>query len=935
MYAGQQVVCPSCGAGLVIGQESLGIGQGDERPTSNIEHGTSNEEPDDLRTIVQNLWEPTIRDGDLPEMTLKGESLRRGGASQDDSISDVIKVRPKEIAHKGATPEVPEYEILRLLGEGGMGMVYQARQTAIDRSIAIKMVKPEAAKDRDECHQFLAEAVATGDLDHPNIVPIYDLGMNDAGALFYAMKEVKGTSWKDVIYEKSLNANLDILMRTADAVAFAHSRGVIHRDLKPENVMLGDFGEVLLMDWGLAAAVTEEAKADKLDPEHAIGGTPTYMAPEMAVGDVSKIGTRSDVYLLGAILYEIITDGRPHTGTDVMDCLANAAANIIQPLGEAGEPTPALGDSRHPSQEGMGGQRGDTLLGGGGTDELLDIALKAMATEPEGRYESVKSFQAAVREYQKHEESIALAARAREGLVSAKAKKDYEGFAYSVFQLKEALTLWPENEAAPVSLSEGKREYAECALKCGDLDLAASILDGGDESHRALGKEIRAAKKERDARKKRVIILKLAAVAATIMCVVVFGVAFFWVRSERNVARENLAAFKTEQARRRAEAKKAAPVFLEMADRAAGEDDLDTALLAATTAVDGDRELLSARLYRAGVYICRDEFRLAQADLEVCLKKAPANASAQLLTGLRERALKGKTPQVRAGLYQAFLAMRSPGLAVHVAPSVDEQIELYRSRIAGAWPGAEKRLWKIADGMWGLDLSDRADVSDLSPLKGMLLSALYLRSARVGDLSPLKGMPLTALSLQNCREVSDLAPLEGMPLSDLILVATNVRDLSALKGMLLTRLSIDNTRISDLTALKGMPLIRLYAPSSQVSDLAPLKGMPLMELNLFRTPVSDLSPLHGMPLTILRLGSSRVSDLSPLKGMSLTELDLTLSLGVRDLSPLKGAQLTALRFSARNITNGVDTIRNMTSLKAINGLAAAEFWAQYDTGELE
>ena len=193
-----------------------------------------------------------------------------------------------------------------------------ARQASIDRHVAIKMIRRDMAADADQRQKFLAEAVVTGDLDHPNIVPIYDLGIDDAGALFYSMKRVKGTPWIKVIRKKSLDENLEILMKVADAVAFAHSRGVVHRDLKPENVMLGDFGEVLVMDWGLALLAPRFRHLGSITQSGGMGGTPAYMAPEMASGPLERIGPPSDVYLLGAILYEIITGRPPHAGKDVM-----------------------------------------------------------------------------------------------------------------------------------------------------------------------------------------------------------------------------------------------------------------------------------------------------------------------------------------------------------------------------------------------------------------------------------------------------------------------------------------------------------------------------------------------------------------------------------------------------------------------------------------
>jgi len=228
----------------------------------------------------------------------------------------------KELDQPSTSPaEAPDYELLSMLGEGGMGVVYAARQSSIARTVAVKMLKQSNGQTSEQREKFISEAVITGELDHPNIVPIYDLGANDSGALFYSMKRVKGTPWNDAIEGKSLDENLHILLQVADAVAFAHANGVLHRDLKPENVMLGEYGEVLVMDWGLARISPEFPNADSVTQSDVMGGTPAYMAPEMATGPIDEITVRSDVYLLGAILYEIMTDRPPHTGKTVMACL--------------------------------------------------------------------------------------------------------------------------------------------------------------------------------------------------------------------------------------------------------------------------------------------------------------------------------------------------------------------------------------------------------------------------------------------------------------------------------------------------------------------------------------------------------------------------------------------------------------------------------------
>ena len=193
------------------------------------------------------------------------------------------------------------------------------RPPGLGRSPGRGQDDPPAAwpADAERREKFLSEAVVTGDLDHPNIVPIYELGTNEDNALFYSMKRVQGTPWSKVHRrEERWTENLEILMKVADAVAFAHANGVVHRDLKPENVMLGDFGEVLVMDWGLALATASFRHADFVTGPDSMGGTPAYMAPEMATGPFELIGPASDIYLLGALLFEIVTGLPPHNGDD-------------------------------------------------------------------------------------------------------------------------------------------------------------------------------------------------------------------------------------------------------------------------------------------------------------------------------------------------------------------------------------------------------------------------------------------------------------------------------------------------------------------------------------------------------------------------------------------------------------------------------------------
>jgi WD40 repeat protein len=387
---------------------------------------------------------------------------------------------PETVALNSEPPIRPDYELVNVLGSGGMGVVYSARQTSVDREVAIKMIWPNQAKDEATRENFLSEAVITGELDHPNIVPIHDVGMNAANSLFYSMKRVTGTPWKSKLAELPQSENLRILMAVADAVAFAHSRGVVHRDLKPENVMLGDFGEVMVMDWGLAVVTSEFRKVGSVSRTVGPGCTPAYAAPELVTGPFSKIGPHSDVYLLGGILYEIVTGLLPHMAPTPEACCREAARNRIQPTTVEGE--------------------------------LVEIALRAMATEPADRYASVQDFQNAIRAFQSHSESLVLSARAAEDLVQAGQTGDYQDFARAVFGYQQAHDLWAGNHAAETGLSAAQLAYAENALAKQDFDLGLTLLDPGDPAHAPVAVRLRAGQSERNNRRRRLNLMYRTAI---------------------------------------------------------------------------------------------------------------------------------------------------------------------------------------------------------------------------------------------------------------------------------------------------------------------------------------------------------------------------------------------------------------------------------------
>jgi serine/threonine protein kinase len=198
------------------------------------------------------------------------------------------------------------YEIAGTIGRGGMGTVYLARDRDLDREVALKVVQ---LSDPEDAERMLREARILARLEHPGIVPVHDVGVLPDGRAWYVMKRVKGSRLDEHARTLSLPDRLRAFERICEAVAFAHAHGVIHRDLKPENVMVGPFGEVLVMDWGVAKLRGEGDKERKNGGMGTGGtlygtvlGTPGYMAPEQERGEVERIDERTDVYALGAIL---------------------------------------------------------------------------------------------------------------------------------------------------------------------------------------------------------------------------------------------------------------------------------------------------------------------------------------------------------------------------------------------------------------------------------------------------------------------------------------------------------------------------------------------------------------------------------------------------------------------------------------------------------
>ena len=481
-----------------------GISSGDASSDADSSSATKRElatlKPD-ARKYIAERW------GSDVDRKSAGMSLRTdggaSGATQNTAATLVIQQRAL-----GETPlEVPEnldYGLEHVIGEGGMGKVYSARQASLNRNVAVKMIKSDLRANPEIRGKFLSEAVITGELEHPGIIPIYDLGASEDGSLFYSMKEIKGQAWMESIHSKTIYENLEVLLKVCDATAFSHSRDIIHRDLKPENIVLGEFGEVMVLDWGMAAYIGDQQQLSEIAALNSLGGTPAYMAPEMASGPLEKIGKQSDIYLLGSLLYFCVTGRPPRHAKSATKCLLAACDNHIEPTETQGE--------------------------------LIEIALKAMATDSADRYPTVQEFQRAIREYLSHLESINLASRAEEDLKAAEQSNDYRDYAKSLVAFEEAFHLWPGNTTAKSGIVRAQTAYARSAYQKGDFDLGLSLLDKDDPQHAELIRNLSRAHHEREARQRRLKNAKLAVAALVAVVICGLSIGFVLINDARKQA---------------------------------------------------------------------------------------------------------------------------------------------------------------------------------------------------------------------------------------------------------------------------------------------------------------------------------------------------------------------------------------------------------------
>jgi serine/threonine protein kinase len=336
-----------------------------------------------------------------------------GSSSRGQAPHPASQVPASQVVERlrARTRPADRYESKGEIARGGMGAIHRVFDQDLRRTLAMKVmldVEAQAGESASQlsatsrrCARFLEEAQITGQLDHPGIVPVHEMGLDDQGRLFFTMKLVKGRDLREILELLregkegwNLTRALNVLLRVCEAMAFAHEKGVIHRDLKPANIMVGRFGEVYVMDWGLAKVLgrpdphdvrlavpdasrsivrTERKEMADVEPDSSLAtmdgdvvGTPCYMAPEQAKGRLEDIGPHSDVYSLGSMLYQVLSGQMPYVPPNEKVSPHTVLGLLIQappkPLAEIARNVP---------------------------DELVAICEKAMARDVRERYPSM------------------------------------------------------------------------------------------------------------------------------------------------------------------------------------------------------------------------------------------------------------------------------------------------------------------------------------------------------------------------------------------------------------------------------------------------------------------------------------------------------------------------------------------------------------------
>ncbi len=833
-----------------------------------------------------------------------------------------------------ATTREQRFEKLALLGEGSTARVYAVRDANCNREIAIKIPKqPHLDRHPQELSNFVTEAGIAARLQHPNIIPVYDLNMDADGNVYMAMRKVEGRTLRDYVADlresgghpagDSLNELIQIFLKICDALAFAHNEGLVHQDVKPENIALGTYGEVFVLDWGASATCSDE-----------LALTPAYMSPQQA--QAQSPTPADDIYCVGATLFHCLLLRLPTDAPTLAELVRKKRAGTID--------VPTADERRRVPPQ------------------LIDIALKAMAAKPEDRYPDIASLAEDLRHYQ-------------EGLAVSAHRESILGF-FRRWYRHNRRQFWAAAVIAAVGLVAavlviteiGKRREAERRRQRAEQEQAemqAKLTPDWRVVYDADFSRGRPADFPFDA--------------------------YLYNHSTDTTGPtefERIAAFADGCLRLTPLAQRQYLEFnrdipeeskVEVVVTNPGRGGLNLGLSISGDANSGHRlrlygyhhiELESERrgfwevlyhcdykfdpkatTYRIAFWRVGNTFHAAVNDeqimnyidpvasrgprhrtLAVSRYSLPGHSQIRRLTISKWRdpefvdilepgrvlLRKGHWDEAREWFADVMREDRYPSLRDEArylhAMAIDERQEPQRKAAALRRLGADPsfRFRREALVLLALLLTQEGDYVSAVTATGEALRAgadpglprriTMAMGPRMKTLPPAQResilqefgrTPIDALDVSGWR-VASLAPLQKLRLKELKVAYGQIDSLAPLTGMPLESLYCPHNRITDVKPLRGMPLQQLDINSNRLADIAPLRDLPLQQLNVSDNRITDLSPVTGLPLRRLSCGNNPLRRLPAAAGMTNLRQLYCENSGLRSLAPLRGARLTNL-----------------------------------------
>jgi len=806
-----------------------------------------------------------------------------------------------------------KYEIKHVIAEGGMGVIYKVRDRNCRRNVAMKVLPVAQQNESESLVRFIEEAQITSQLEHPNIVPVHEMALDAEGNIFYTMKYVQGVTLteilldirkgkQDVIDQYPLPRLLTIFQKICDAVAFAHSKGVVHRDLKPDNVMIGSFGEVLLMDWGLAKVVSpqrtaafqraamEFAEGDKsesfvIDTGEDVGkeesgineqdlidsirsddtgtdlrtisgrvmGTPGFMAPEQASPYGPGITTQADIYSLGAVLYSILVLRPPVTGKDIKKLLKRIREGDIIPPIAYNKPV-LMSDGKLKSL--ALAHLPDKAV----PRALSDITVKALETNAEDRYLSVQDLQHDIEAYQQGriwhlilDEDFSEPKTLFDNWEVIGGQYEFKDGEFRLYGGEPQLLLLKRQLPGDIRI-----EF-ECRQDSVYLNDVGCFMSGVLSENR---KWISASGYE----------FKYGGYDNSLNVL---------MRSDQTIWSKAASPLKQGEVYRVC-AECVGPRLRFLVNNREIFDLTDSDPLSGSnrTAVGILGWIASTWFKRIRVYSLATPRKSDILDVAYRQLQKGHYLTAR---DLFEEVIDSFPDEVRREK-----AVRGYDIACR-RENMEANLKVWQDRIEASWTGMGKQLRMDNNGLT-MDLT-HMDITDLGPLQGMPLTCLYCGANEITSLEPIRGMKLLKLDCGG-NPITNLDPLRGMPLTTLVCECCRIETLKPISDLPLNLLNCGGNKLIDgLDPVRHIPLTWLSCWGNHIHTLEPLEGMKLTALYCDDNDIDDLSVLAAMPLHTLHCGGNRITSLAVLAESDLRSLHCADN-QIEDLTPLSRMKLS-------------------------------------------